>query len=46
MKLYVWVKFRGAPPEEWKCEHFDDFWHRLREFMLRHPAQVEWLIFD
>lgn len=45
MKLVFWVKFTGAPPEKWVREHFEEFWHDLKEFMLRTPeAQLEWII--
>jgi len=45
--LVFWVKFQDCPPERWKRQHFEQFWHDLREFMLRNGnARLEWIILD
>jgi len=49
MILIYWVKFSNHDrPEKWNCKHMDDFWHRLREHMLRNPSAglLEWIIRD
>lgn len=47
MKIRFWVKFENCTPQLWIREHFEQFWHDLREHMLRNGnAQIEWMIRD
>lgn len=41
-----WVKFIGKPPELWKRKSFEEFWHDLREHMLRNEIRLEWIVRD
>lgn len=45
MKVKYWVKFSNYnKPELFVAEHFTQFWHDLREFMLRNDTgTLEWL---
>jgi hypothetical protein len=47
MKHAFWVKLAGQPPERWVITNFEQFWHELREYMMRnHRLHLEWIIRD
>lgn len=46
MNVTFWVKFHDLPPERWVCQNFEEFWHNLREFMMRNQVRLEWIIYD
>ena len=40
-----WVKFENVPPEFYDFQTFDEFWHHIRERMMRyHNLRIEWII--
>lgn len=47
MERMYWVKFQNAPPEKFFVKTFEEFWHKLRELMLRNGnLMLEWIILD
>lgn len=46
MVRYYWVKYADNPPEKYVCKNFEEFWHILREHMMRHQLILEWIIID
>ena len=50
MQRYFWVKLRDCPPERWRADSFDEFWHRLRNALIAPRGQksyeLEWIIVD
>ena len=48
MTFTYWIKFQtNNRPDRFSYKTFEEFWHELREFMLRNnTGPIEWMIRD
>jgi len=45
MNKGFWVKFQDKSPTFWRSNSFDEFWHDMRNMMIREPELIlEWII--
>ena len=45
MRIRYWVKFTEVnQPELYSYKTFDEFWHEIRERMMRYSLRLEWII--